>query len=92
MISPMFKLNAKEAWVPQPVETAERLASIDGRRVDLAKFLATGGGMNFPHRARRPRGVPDRRPRGRWATPPRLRLGSAAHRPNLQRQHHRRRR
>jgi hypothetical protein len=48
MITPIFKLNTREEWRPQPVETVERLATIAGQPVDLARLPAAGGRMDFP--------------------------------------------
>jgi hypothetical protein len=48
MIAPVFKLDSRERWRPQPVETAERLAKIGGRPVSLAALPAAGGRMDFP--------------------------------------------
>lgn len=58
MISPIFKLNTKEAWRPQPVETAERLASIEGQSVRLSKLPPEGGRMDFPSAMKDPRDTP----------------------------------
>jgi hypothetical protein len=47
MLTPIFRLNSKEAFRPQPVETVERLGTIDGGPIDLANLPAAGGRMNF---------------------------------------------
>ena len=47
MISPVFVLDSTEKWRPQPAETAESLATIDGQPVKLSKLPANGR-MNFP--------------------------------------------
>ena len=57
MIAPIFKLNSKEAWRPQPVETAERFATIGGEPVDLSA-LPEGGRMNFPPDMSDPKATP----------------------------------
>jgi hypothetical protein len=48
MITPIFRLDRSEEWRPQPVETAEQYAKIDGKPVDLAALPAAGGWMDFP--------------------------------------------
>lgn len=48
VITPVFKLDARERWRPQPVETAERLGRIGGEAVDLAALPPAGGRMDFP--------------------------------------------
>jgi hypothetical protein len=58
MITPIFKLNSKESWRPQGVETAERFGKIDGEQVDLSALPAEGGRMNFPADMRDPRNTP----------------------------------
>jgi hypothetical protein len=45
---PIFRLDSRERWRPQPVETVERLATIDGRPVSVAALPPGGGRMNFP--------------------------------------------
>jgi hypothetical protein len=55
VISPVFKLDSREQWRPQPVETAEQLAKIDGVPVDLSALPAGGGRMDFPRGMRDPR-------------------------------------
>ena len=47
MISPVFVIDSTEKWRPQPAETAESLATIDGQPVKLSKLPATGR-MDFP--------------------------------------------
>lgn len=48
MITPIFKLDSREKWRPQPVETAERYAKLRGQPVQLAGLPADGGRMDFP--------------------------------------------
>jgi hypothetical protein len=58
MLTPIFKLNTKEAWRPQPVQTAERFGTIDDAPVDLANLPAAGGRMNFPPDMKDPANTP----------------------------------
>jgi hypothetical protein len=60
MISPIFRLDAQEQWRPQPVQTAERFASIagTGKPVDLANLPAEGGRMKFPGDLKDPTDTP----------------------------------
>jgi hypothetical protein len=58
MITPIFKLNSREVWRPQPVETAERFGKIGDKKVDLSALPAAGGRMNFPPDMRDPRNTP----------------------------------
>ena len=48
MIAPIFKLDGREQWRPQPVETVERLGRIGGQPVSLAALPEAGGRMDFP--------------------------------------------
>jgi hypothetical protein len=48
MIAPVFKLDSREKWRPQPVATAERFGKIGGAAVNLAALPAAGGRMDFP--------------------------------------------
>lgn len=48
MISPIFKLDSREQWRPQEVETAEALGQIGGQPVDLNALPQAGGRMDFP--------------------------------------------
>ena len=48
MIAPIFVLDSEERWRPQPVDTAESLATIDDQPVNLSRLPASGGQMNFP--------------------------------------------
>jgi hypothetical protein len=47
VITPIFKLNTREQFRPQPVETAERFGTIDGDPIHLAA-LPESGRMDFP--------------------------------------------
>jgi hypothetical protein len=58
VIAPIFKLNTGEAWRPQPVVTAARLGTIDGKPIRLTKLPAAGGRMNFPGDMKDPRDTP----------------------------------
>jgi hypothetical protein len=58
MITPIFKLNAKERWRPQPVETVERLGTIADQPIDLVALPETGGRMNFPPDMKDPTNTP----------------------------------
>jgi hypothetical protein len=60
MIPPIFTLDAQERWRPQPVQTAERFASIvaTGEPVDLARLPAEGGRMDFPRGLQDPDDTP----------------------------------
>ena len=58
MLAPIFKLNTKERWRPQPVETAERFATITGAPVDLSDLPEAGGRMDFPATMKDPAGTP----------------------------------
>jgi hypothetical protein len=58
VIAPIFKLNSKEKWRPQPVETVERFGKIDGEPVKLANLPEIGGRMDFPASMRDPRNTP----------------------------------
>jgi hypothetical protein len=58
LIAPIFKLNSKESWRPQPVETVERLATIGGQPVDLAALPKDGGRMDFPASMKDPTKTP----------------------------------
>jgi len=58
MIVPIFKLDSRERWRPQPVETAERLAKIGGRPVALAELPAVGGRMDFANGMQDPEDTP----------------------------------
>ena len=48
MITPIFVLDSREAWRPQPAETAETLGKINGQPVDLSNLPAAGGRIDFP--------------------------------------------
>ena len=54
MITPIFRLNSREQWRPQPVETVERFGTIEGQPVQLSNLPAAGGRMNFPPDMRDP--------------------------------------
>jgi hypothetical protein len=58
MITPVLKLHTKEAWRPQPVETAERFAEIKGVPVELSNLPSAGGRMDFPESMRDPTNTP----------------------------------
>jgi hypothetical protein len=58
VIAPIFKLNSKEKWRPQPVETVERFGKLDGKPVKLADLPEMGGRMDFPANMRDPRNTP----------------------------------
>jgi hypothetical protein len=58
VITPLFKLDSREHWRPQPVETAESLAKIAGHPVDLATLPQAGGRMDFPASMRDPTDTP----------------------------------
>ena len=58
MVVPIFKLNSKEQWRPQPVETAERFGTIDGQPVQLSNLPAAGGRIDFPPTMRDPSNTP----------------------------------
>ena len=58
LVAPIFKLDSKERWRPQPVETAERLATIGGAQVDLASLPPAGGRMDFPSGMTDPKNTP----------------------------------
>jgi hypothetical protein len=58
MIAPIFKLNTRERFRPQPVETAEQFATIGGAPVDLAHLPPAGGWMDFPDGLRDPNDTP----------------------------------
>jgi hypothetical protein len=58
VITPIFRLNTKELWRPQPVDTAERLGTIGDAPVDLAHLPPNGGRMNFPPDMRDPSNTP----------------------------------
>jgi hypothetical protein len=57
VIRPIFKLNTNEQWRPQPVETVERLGTINGGPIDLSG-LPAGGRMNFPPNMKDPSDTP----------------------------------
>ena len=57
MITPIFKLDSREKWRPQPAETAERFATMDGNPVDLSALPGTGR-MDFPPTMRDPTDTP----------------------------------
>ena len=54
VITPIFRLNSREQWRPQPVETVERFGTIEGQPVQLPIYPRQGGGMNFPPDMRDP--------------------------------------
>ena len=58
MIAPIFKLDSRERWRPQPVETAERFGTIGGRPVDLGALPLLGGRMDFPRNLLDPTDTP----------------------------------
>ncbi len=58
MITPIFKFDSREQWRPQPAETAEQLATINGEPVKLAELPAAGGRMDFPSTMRDPTSTP----------------------------------
>ena len=58
MIAPIFKLNTRERWRPQPVETVERLGTIAGAPVDLSALPEAGGRIDFPPDMKDPRDTP----------------------------------
>ena len=58
MISPVFKLDSREQWRPQAVETAQALGKIGGLPIDLAALPAAGGRMDFPSDMRDPTDTP----------------------------------
>ena len=58
MVVPIFKLNSKEQWRPQAVETAERFGTIDGQPVQLSNLPAAGGRIDFPPTMRDPSNTP----------------------------------
>jgi hypothetical protein len=58
MISPIFKLDRAEAFRPQPVETAETYATIDGEPVKLAALPEAGGRMDFANDLEDPKDTP----------------------------------
>ena len=58
MITPIFKLNTKEQWRPQPVETVERFGKIGGNPVDLSDLPSNGGRMDFPGDMKDPGNTP----------------------------------
>jgi hypothetical protein len=58
VIIPVFKLNSKEQWRPQGVETAERFATIKDQPVDLANLPRGGGRMDFPASMKDPSNTP----------------------------------
>lgn len=58
MLAPIFKLNTKERWRPQPVETAERFGTIGGTPVELSNLPERGGRMDFPAAMKDPRSTP----------------------------------
>jgi Vacuolar protein sorting-associated protein 62 len=57
VITPIFKLDSQEKWRPQPAETAEALATINGRPVKLAALPSTGR-MDFPSTMTDPTNTP----------------------------------
>ncbi|MBJ7328305.1 MAG: hypothetical protein JHC95_00320 [Solirubrobacteraceae bacterium] len=58
MITPVFKLDKQEKWRPQPVETAETLAKINGKPVDLDQLPPAGGRIDFPPTMKDPKDTP----------------------------------
>ena len=58
VITPIFRLDSREKWRPQPAETAEELATINGDPVNLAGLPETGGRMDFPSTMRDPTDTP----------------------------------
>jgi hypothetical protein len=58
VIAPVFKLDSRERWRPQSVETVERLAKIDGQPVKLSSLPKAGGRMDFPDAMRDPKDTP----------------------------------
>jgi hypothetical protein len=58
MIAPIFKLNTKEQWRPQPVETVERFGTIGDDPIDLIALPEAGGRMNFPPDMKDPTNTP----------------------------------
>ena len=58
MIAPIFKLDSRERWRPQPVETAEWFATIGGRPVVLDALPPEGGRMDFPANLQDPADTP----------------------------------
>jgi hypothetical protein len=57
MITPIFKLDSREDWRPQPVETAQTFAKIGGAPV-LLSALPEKGRMDFPQGLRDPTDTP----------------------------------
>jgi len=58
VIAPIFKLNTKERWRPQPVETVERFGTIGGAPVELSELPDRGGRMDFPAAMKDPGNTP----------------------------------
>jgi hypothetical protein len=58
VIAPIFKLDHREHWRPQPVETVEELAKIDAKPIDLSALPASGGRMDFPKDMKDPPDTP----------------------------------
>ena len=59
MITPIFKLNTKERWRPQPVETVERFGTIGGAPADLSNLPpGKGARMDFPPDMKDPANTP----------------------------------
>jgi hypothetical protein len=58
MITPIFKLDSREKWRPQPAETAETFATIGGSSVKLSALPAGGGRMDFPGNMSDPANTP----------------------------------
>ena len=58
MIAPILKLDGRERWRPQPVETVEALGKIGGKPIDLSALPAAGGRMNFPSGMKDPDDTP----------------------------------
>lgn len=59
MLSPILKLDSRETFRPQPVETAERYAKINGQPVDLAALpVADNLRMDFPKDLKDPDDTP----------------------------------
>ena len=58
MIAPILKLDGRERWRPQPVETVEELGKIGSKPIDLSALPAAGGRMNFPSGMKDPGDTP----------------------------------
>ena len=58
MVTPIFKLDSREKWRPQPVETAEEHAKISRRRFQLSDLPEGGKRMDFPDGLTDPQDTP----------------------------------